>query len=474
MKKWIVVLLCLSMLLLPACHKDNITAPTGSDDAYSEWNLFIWYSKQKQDYSVDIQRTFADGSTDQISVSYGSEKFTITDDAGTRTYSHLIIDRTMEKKDDAYHYGDYFFLTDDPDMTVEKYLKGKSLSPTELVLSKTGVADDVECYGIAPKRIEKVFSAFIAGGGYAQQYCKDSFFTISNTDMRSLKAFYNGELNRSSDYVLNRYDYKGNLLCSAEISAGYVDRITEFDDGSFIVTMYGSTLGKEAEVLYYNKKGELQWRYVYPDWHDAQLTKFFKVGDAFYGFGEYDGDSYGSSVDEIYIAKFTKDGELLMDVIAGGSKEDAFVAVEESSNGFTLWGRTESSDGDFPVGFEDNAMLFHVEVGYDLTFSDLTFPVKKQYAPYPYGFYKGVPVGWDDPMFQIKDADRLPEKVSNFSYHCLIPWGTGYVILRKHWVEEYAFSWSSSPPGSYWQIIATCYNASGQPVWQTTSQPYLS
>lgn len=482
MKK-LLMLLCLCVLLLAGCSETVIEAPISDDEGYVKWNSFIWYCKWEDERSVSLQQIEPDGTTEDITVTFDGEKYTITDTAGTRSYTHVIIDRTMEKKGNDYHYGDYFFLTDDPEMTIEKYQKRQfptnaDLLPTELVLGKTGAADSVECFGLVPGAFGKVMSAFVDGQGHAEEYCKNSFFIASASGYTSPKAFYNGKGNGPIEkYILNRYDYKGNLLCSIEIPNSPLGRITEFDDGSFIVTLYGSTYGNRqengAEVMYYSKEGELQWHYVYPDWHGALFGKFFRIGNHFYGFGSWHTGTYGNYVDEIYIAKFSKDGELLADVIAGGSGEESLIAVEQSEQGFTLWGKTESSDGDFPVGSAKDAKLFHVEVDYDLTFSELTCPAQKEYSPYPYGYYKGDPVGWKDPLMEIKDSDRLPENFGTESTIGLIPWGTGYVILRHHYIEEYAFSWDNAMPGCYRQIIATYYNSFGYPVWQTVSEPYI-
>jgi len=475
MKKLFVLLLCLSLLLLPACRTEPIVPPTGGERDYDAWNDFIWNSKWGKESSVEIQRTLGDGNAENVTVTYDGSKYTITDDAGIRSYAHLICDTHVEKSGNGYFYGDYFFLTDDPNMTFEQYQKAQSLSlqlqPTELVLGKTGTADSVECYGLVPKKIEKVLSAMVDGSGHALQYCENSFFISEYFSNK----YFNGESDLpETNFTIKRYDYNGNLLCSVEIPDWRTNRITEFDDGSFIVTLEDYTDDGEAEVLYFSNNGELQWHYVYPAWHGARLSKFSQIGDDFYGFGGYHTGSYENPVDEIYIARFSEDGELLADVIAGGSGEESFVAAELSDNGFTLWGKTESSDGDFPVGSAKDAKLFHVEVGFDLTFSELTCPVQKEYSPYPYGYYKGNPVGWEDPLMQIQDSDRLPEKSSIYNTEGLIPWGTGYVILRHHQVEVYAFSHPmDSLPGTYRQIIATYYNAFGWPVWQTVSEPFL-
>lgn len=482
MKKLFALLLCLSLLLLPGCQLQDlfqlatIVPPTGSEEDYRQWNDFIWKSKWGEECSVEIQRTYEDGSTEKIAVTYDKEKYTITDDAGTRSYAHLIYDRYAEEIDGYYHYGDYFFLTDDANLTFEKYRKSQSTSlkdhmelllPTELVLGKVGIAGEVECYGNAPKKIENILSAIVNGTGYSQEYCRNSFFV---TEYHS-NHFFDGESESSkANFPLNRYDYDGNLLCSVEIPDWRTNKITEFDDGSFIVSLEDYTDDGEAELLYFSNNGKLQWHYVYPSNIELSLYHFFLLEDAFYVFGGINTNSY-YEMDDLYIAKFSIDGTLLKEVTAGGSKSDVLQHVELSKNGFTLFARTNSSDGNFPVGSKEHDKLFHVEVSTDLDFSELTCPIKKQFTPYPFGYYKGEIIYYDDPMLREKETDRLPEYTD---LRAIIPWGNGYVLLRNNGIEGYAFSnphFSSS--GSYRHIIATYYNASGKPIWQTVSEPYL-
>ena len=128
MKKWIMLLLCLAMLLLPACQKNNVSIdlPTGSDGDYVEWNRFIWACKREAKSDFVMLRDKADGSKERVTVTYDGESYAITDDSGTRSYAYLISDTYVEKSGDGYSYGDYFFLTNDANMTFEKYLSAQT------------------------------------------------------------------------------------------------------------------------------------------------------------------------------------------------------------------------------------------------------------------------------------------------------------------------------------------------------------
>ena len=86
-------------------------------------------------------------------------------------------------------------------------------------------------------------------------------------------------------------------------------------------------------------------------------------------------------------------------------------------------------------------------------------------------YYNGAPVYPGDKILAAKAEDKLPR---SFSTIAIFAQDDGYVILRCYELERYLFSSPQmSYQPSYRQLIATYYDASGKPVWQTVSEPYV-
>lgn len=486
MKKLVALLLCLSLVLLSGCQLrifddlkemfqlDTIVPPTGTEEDYYKWNAFFWDCEQNREASFEMQRIKEDGETDMVTVTYDCSKYTITDNAGTRTYSHLIHDTNAEIIDDNYHYSDYFFLTDDPNMTFEKYQKAMSsplndhmqlLLPTELVLGKTGVADSVECYGLVPKAMENVLSCIYTGKTW-EKFFETSFFTIED---RMDSAAKQNDTAAQKMQIIKRYDYDGRLLCSVTLPLPYASTFLELENGGFCVALTDYTQDIGNKIICFNAKGQQLWQYDFPDNRTISLWHMFQINDAIYCFGDLKAKE-NSGLGDIYFLKLSEDGTFVKEQIAGGSHNEYISFVEINQDGFTVYGQTGSTDGDFPFYAGTTSEEFRVQVSNDL---ELSGAEQYEHSIYngPCGYYKSAPIHTNHPIFTPVEKDRLPEDTYN---RAIIPFGSGYVILRSVRLEPYTFNPTYHSSQTYYiQIIATYYNAFGEPVWQTVGKPFI-
>ena len=473
MKKLVALMICLSLVLLSGCQLkslfqlETIVPPTGSADDYYKWNTFQWNCKQEIAGSVTLSRAGEDGATNEATIAYDGEKYTITDSAGTRTYAYLRSFSHTEKTDSGYLYGDYFFLTDDPNMTFEKYQKAVSsplndhmqlLLPTELVIGKSAVAEDVVCFGSVPKGFDGALSSMSPFAGI--HFEESSFF-------RSVIA--GSGIVR---YRLNRYDYSGTLLSSTEIPLSHVYAMTELEDGGFCAALSDGTAENKNSLLRFDKKGTLLWQYDFPANRDVYLRYIFQTDDALYCFGKVDTDpSADITLDDLYFARFSMDGTLLQEKLAGGTDFETLRHVTVSKNGFTVYAATQSKDGDFPFSEDGYYVSFQVQLSKELELSKAEVCPEPDYILRHYGYHNGAPVYPGDQILTPHAEDQLPEKYSTVA---IFAQDDGYVILRCYDLEGYLFSHPHmSYQPVYRQLIATYYDTSGKPVWQTVSEPFL-
>ena len=468
MKKLFAILLCFSMLLLSGCQLqslfqlETIEPPTGD---YYGWNSFAWNCKMGTAGEFTFNRVKDDGASEDVMIRFDGQSYSITDSAGTRNYNYLISSMHTEKTDSGYLYGDYFFLTDDANMTFEKYQKAMSsplqdhmqlLLPTELVIGKTAVADAVECFGQSPKAFADVLSSMIPVGGI--EFEENSFFetVIAGSGIMRNK--------------LCRYNYNGDRLCSVEIPLPLLIAVAELEDGGFLASLKDYANNSANCLVRYNAEGKIVWQYDFPANRDVYLRYIFQIDNAIFCLGELNTDNTAMA-DDLYFAKFSMDGTLLKEKIAGGSDFEQLNHVTVSKNGFTVYAATQSKDGDFPFSEDGFAADFQVQLSKDLELSKAETGPETEYISRHYGYYNGAPVYPGDKILAAKAKDKLPR---SFSTVAIFARDDGYVILRCCELERYLFS---SPQMSYLpsyrQLIATYYDASGTPVWQTVSEPYV-
>ena len=88
------------------------------------------------------------------------------------------------------------------------------------------------------------------------------------------------------------------------------------------------------------------------------------------------------------------------------------------------------------------------------------------------GYLDGAPVFYGDDILAVSKKDSLPS--NNIHSDAVYPYGDGYVVLRTHQFGAYPYQLPiQSYQSSYMQIIATGYDAEGNPLWQTVSEPYI-
>ena len=74
----------------------------------------------------------------------------------------------------------------------------------------------------------------------------------------------------------------------------------------------------------------------------------------------------------------------------------------------------------------------------------------------------------DDPIFDLSDDDKLP--ADSLGNNHIFGIDNGYVLVRKHILDEYhMWRQSSMLQNYYYEIIFTGYDNDGNPLWQTTS-----
>lgn len=77
----------------------------------------------------------------------------------------------------------------------------------------------------------------------------------------------------------------------------------------------------------------------------------------------------------------------------------------------------------------------------------------------------------DTTVFVATAADELPSNVQ--PYACLET-ADGYVLIRRHHLDTWKLNWPLvSYLPSYWEIIATGYDAEGAPQWQTVGPIFV-
>ena len=475
MKKLCVLLLCL-LLLLCACQKQTTTTEhetllitDGQPENPTTWSGFYRDAFMGKPCQIKIRHQ-QDGAVIDVALSFDGNIYTVTEDGRTRTYKHLIHSPMQGPANAAYDYADIFLLSDDPDMTAECYLQAalssstlmQELAPTQIIYADYFSFPRAEVYDAVPAEISRIMDSFSPSDRVI--WSKKAYYVLTQQVACSVRTAT----------IIDRYDYEGNLLCQASIK-GTVGTILELDNGGFVAesTSYADEL---SLLVCCNPDGSVRWQHTFGD-GSYYFSCLHQKGDSIYAFGQFEPDPKHAYTD-ILICRFSMDGQLIQQKQLGGSNFESIDRVLETSNGFTILGDSQSNDGAFPLSKDGYPVSFSADISLALEMSNI------QLSDHDYesllGYHNDLPVYSDDPIFDAHNTDRLPTErgpynAFPYSKRDFFDFEDGYVIIRVHLFEYYYYSpYMTSYIPSYRELIITGYDNSGNALWQTTSDIYIS
>lgn len=446
---WIVMAAILALVASAICFltdpvKEDRVVPDGALKDPYELNWLYWVQDMDLEYTGTLEYVEF-GVSRKVDVTYDGTVYTISDEQGKRQYSYCVRDLAPA---DSNMVVEYFFLTDDPEMTAERYQNERNIHPTEVLYVDRKTFDTAQSYGKAPEGIKNILSQ--EQSSWLTRYCPESMFGIF------------GKLAYSSvreAYLVNRYDYNGNFLCEFEVR-GIPQTILELEDGGFVV--FGTS---ELDGLYafncYDGSGNLRWKYTPEEAGSKYVPYMYQQNGDIYCFGTVTPKSQSS---DIYIWRINMDGELMQRIKIGGSDFDDIRRVLETETGFEILGSTQSGDGDLPFSADGYGVGFRLEITPDL---EVIF---KEKFDNPYasqlGYHHGQPVFEDDPILESGRKDQFPD-VEHISVDGVFDWEDGYVIIRTLHYMAYPYGNPLMSMQTYYkQLVITGYDAGSNPQWQ--------
>lgn len=114
-----------------AGSEDTVTILSGLRSStvqnQERWNAFLERTAKGTPDSVQLR--FVGDSTETMQLSYNGTVYTLSDQSGTQRYGHLIADLELVERDAApptqaaYDSAIHYLLSDDPEMTMERYFR---------------------------------------------------------------------------------------------------------------------------------------------------------------------------------------------------------------------------------------------------------------------------------------------------------------------------------------------------------------
>lgn len=418
-------------------------------------------AREGEAFSVRVKRTNPDKTKTEIQIQYDPEKkaFTYQADGESRTFSHLIATRHAAGFGTSFY--ELFLLSNKPDAT---YADALGANPSAIVVFANHVelADLVESYGTVPSIIRQ--SAIGCLEFEQGVYMEKSFFLI---DSKEDDLWFPTS---KPSLTLYRYDYSGNLLCTAEVPQTATSaKFCELSDGGFLMTYSdnGPILAR------YSSDGAVLWTYNLPSGDTFPCV----MGNAIYCFGRVSNSFDISFRFSIAVEKISMDGALLAKKQFAGNNTSVLFGAEVLGNSIRIRGRSTNTEGDFPYpGY------FQAYMDSELNITSVEELGDMNTKTAILGYLGGNAVWSNDPIFNYQTGDALPlaenriqpsENVTNLH---IFSTGFGYVIIRKYTPDADTRTPSGYVGGQYdySQLIFTGYSISGVPRWQRVTPIYLS
>jgi len=427
------------LLLLCGCRQEAqdtlcLTGDPGKDPY--QMNSFFYRSTFNREQEIQI--TLADDSV----LCWDGTSYQLTQNGVTHTYAGLSFQTSTEEVAEGWNFITRFVLESD--------------TGTECIFQDVFFCESPQVFGEVPS--------------YAVEFLtrQDSQSMLSSYQEHSVFERTFSGYNDTREEWVRRWDYKGNLLCEFQVN-GYAECFAELEDGGFLaaVTTYPE---KVIHVHRYDSLGDLLWKTALSHEETPYLTQLLALPEGIYGFGKI---RQPDRADDLYACRISHDGELLDRKNFGGSDFDSIDWVNPASAGFTLYGGTQSRDGDFPLSRNGYSTDFRAEISSELEILSVTEDDHGLFWGNVRGYLDGTPIFFRDGIVQISGKDRLP--IANIHSEALFACDDGYAVVRSLAYGNYPYNdpYTSYSP-NYRQLIITGYTQDGTPLWQTVGNPYIA
>ena len=462
-KRAFAVLLCVLLFLLPGCSEQEKLTLTIVDGCVTsetyDWLTFEHKCRSGEKAEISISRTYED-KTYRSTLSYDGEKYTLTEEDGVRCYKHLVYSCQNMSDQSNYDFVEYYLLSDDPEMTIDRYfthLASSVLQPdfpaTTVIYTDYMSFDRAENFGTIPLN--------------SADMILDNWYGIYTPNYRVVLK----------EDGLCCYDRKNVMQWKNDEKWDHSMAVLETSEGGFVI----SGAVEDLTVMQcLDEAGLILWSYTFPygeasDGYVCADYVFEKDGQ-FYTFGYVETEESGT---DILLCRFSSDGQLLQEKIIQAEDYDSITAVEPCEDGFALYGFTQSSEGELPVSKDGRAVGFSALVTENLQLQNVKEDEWRS-TNRICGWYQGRPIYTDDTLLDIKPQDRLPDEKDEREVYqllrcALMETSEGYIVVRMHHLDM----WKLNPiyrsaTSHYKEIIVTAYDAEGNALWQTTSDIFVA
>ena len=401
-----------------------------------QMNSFFYRSTFNREQEIRI--TLADASV----LCWDGSAYQLTRDGINRTFSSLSLHNATEAVEGGWNFITEFLLESDKN--------------TECIFRDVFFCESPQVFGQVPD--------------FAAEFLdrRDNLPLLSSYQEHSVFERSFSGYNDTREEWIRRWDYRGNLLCEFHVK-GYAECFAELDDGGFLAVV--STYPEKAiHVHRYDSQGNLLWKTGLDAEQTPYPTQLLVTSEGIYGFGRI---RLPDRADDLYACRISHGGELLYQKTFGGTDFDSIDWVNPSPTGFTLYGDTQSRDGDFPLSRNGYSTDFRAEISSELEIVSVKEEDHGLFWGNVRGYLDGTPIFFRDGIVQISGKDRLP--IENIHSEAVFACEDGYAVVRSLAYGNYPYTdpYTSYSP-NYRQLIITGYSQDGTPLWQTIGKPYIA